>query len=102
METRGHMTKIRLDALLIKQALCGLDERREHMFEPLNKVPEVAHKKEDLDAIMEDACELCNDLLEYEYDKSAAWTRSTWSRAWTSWMALTRQLRARAKCGVPE
>ena len=79
METRGHMTKIRLDALLIKQALCGLDERMEHMFEPLNKVPEVAHKKEDLDAIMEDACELRNGPLE-----SAAWTRSTWSRAWTS------------------
>ena len=49
------------------------------MFELLNKVPEVAHKKEDLDAIMEDACELRNGPLE-----SAAWTRSTWSRAWTS------------------
>ncbi len=70
--------------LLITQAWSGLDGKMEHMFERLNKVPEVAHTKKDLDAIMEDACELCNGLLEYEYDKSAAWTRSTWSRAWTS------------------
>ena len=63
--------------LLITQAWSGLDGKMEHMFERLNKVPEVAHTKKDLDAIVEDACELCNGLLEYEYDKSAAWTRST-------------------------
>ena len=39
------------------------------MFERLNKVPEVAHTKEDLEAIMEDACELCTGLSEYEHGK---------------------------------
>ena len=55
--------------LLITQAWSGLDGKMEHMFERLNKVPEVAHTKEDLEAIMEDACELCTGLSEYEYGK---------------------------------
>ena len=33
--------------LLIGQALCGLDGRKEHMLALLNKVPEVAHMEEE-------------------------------------------------------
>ena len=41
---------------------CQLDGKMEHMSERLSKVPEVAHTKEDLGEIMEDACKLCTGL----------------------------------------
>jgi hypothetical protein len=65
-ETAGHLSKIRLDVLLIKQALNGLNNGMEHMLELLSKVPEVAEMKKDLDLTMEDARELAIHLLEHD------------------------------------
>jgi hypothetical protein len=68
-ETCGHLAKVRLDVLLIKQALCGLDGRMDLMVELLMKVPEVKHIKADLDSTLEDARELAIGLLDHESGK---------------------------------
>jgi hypothetical protein len=65
-ETAGHLTTIRLDMLLIKQALNGLDGDMEGMVEKLSKVPEVTAMRKDLKDTMEDARELAMGLLEHE------------------------------------
>jgi len=65
-ETAGSLKKIRLDVLLIKQALAGLDKDVEGMVELLGKVPEVAHMRKDLNDTMEDARELAIGLLDHE------------------------------------
>jgi len=66
VETAAHLTKVRLDVLLIKQALNGLDGKMEEMVELLAKVPEVAHMRKDLNDTMEDARELAIALLDHE------------------------------------
>jgi len=68
-ETAGHLKRIRLDMLLIKQALVGLDGQMEEMVDMLGKVPEVAHMRKDLNDTMEDARELAIGLLEHETGK---------------------------------
>ena len=60
------MKKICLGVLLIRRASRGLDGKMEHMVELLNKVPEVTHMREDQDATMKDARELCIGLSEHE------------------------------------
>jgi hypothetical protein len=65
-ETAEHLKKIRLDMLLIKQALCGLDGNMEEMVELLGKIPQVAPMRKDLNDTMEDARELVIGLLEHE------------------------------------
>jgi hypothetical protein len=65
--TAGHLKRIRLDMLLIKKALCGLDGKMEEMVELLAKVPEVEHMRKDLKATMEDAQELAIALLGHEH-----------------------------------
>jgi hypothetical protein len=67
--TAGHLKRIRLDMLLIKQALVGLDGKMEEMVETLAKVPEVAHMRKDLNETMADARELAIGLLTHEYGK---------------------------------
>jgi len=69
VETSAHMKKIRLDVLLIKKALCGIDGKMEEMVELINKVPEVEHMKKDLDATLVDAHELAMALLDHENGK---------------------------------
>jgi hypothetical protein len=64
--TAGHLKRIRLDMLLIKQALCGLDNKMEEMVDLLAKVPEVKHMREDLGATMEEARVLAGKLLTHE------------------------------------
>jgi hypothetical protein len=66
-ETAGHLKKIRLDMLLIKQALCGLDGKMGEMVELLAKVPEVAHMRKDLNETIGDARALAIGLLKHEY-----------------------------------
>jgi hypothetical protein len=68
-ETAGHLKVIRLDMLLIKQALNGLDGDMQGMVELLGKIPEVAHMRKDLNDTMEDARELAIGLLEHENGK---------------------------------
>jgi hypothetical protein len=68
-ETAGHLKRVRLDMLLIKQALCGLDGKMEDMVELLGKVPEVADMRKDLADTMEDARKLAIGLLEHDYGK---------------------------------
>jgi len=68
-ETAGHLKTIRLDMLLIKQALNGLDGDMPGMVELLGKIPEVAHMRKDLNDTMEDARELAIGLLEHENGK---------------------------------
>jgi len=68
-ETAGHLKLIRLDMLLIKQALCGLDDKMEEMLELLHKIPEVEHMRKDLNETMADARELAIGLLKHEYGK---------------------------------
>jgi len=68
-ETAGHLKRVRLDMLLIKQALNGLDGKMEEMVDMLGKVPEVAHMRKDLNDTMEDARELAIGLLEHENGK---------------------------------
>jgi hypothetical protein len=65
----ANLHKVRLDVLLIKKALCGLDGRMDLIIEILNKVPEVAHMKADLDKTLEDARELAIGLLDHEYGR---------------------------------
>jgi len=65
-ETAGNLKMIRLDVLLIKQALSGLDNGMGDMVELLGKVPEVAHMRKDLTDTMEDARELAIGLLDHE------------------------------------
>jgi hypothetical protein len=65
-ETAEHLKKIRLDMLLIKQALCGLDGNMEEMVELLGKIPQVAPMRKDLNETMEDARELVIGLLGHE------------------------------------
>jgi hypothetical protein len=66
VETAANLTKVRLDVLLIKQALNGLDGKMEEMVELLGKIPEVAHMRKDLNDTMEDARELAIALLDHE------------------------------------
>jgi hypothetical protein len=66
-ETAGHLKLIRLDMLLIKQALCGRDDKMEEMLELLAKIPEVKHMKVDLDDTMAGARNLAIGLLKHEY-----------------------------------
>jgi len=68
-DTSANLQKVRLDVLLIKKALCGLDGRMDLMIETLNKVPEVRHMKADLDKTLEDARELAIGLLDHEYGR---------------------------------
>jgi len=68
-ETIVTLKQIRLDVLLIKQALSGLDGDMAKMIALLNKVPEVAHMKKDLDSTLENAQELSIGLLEHEIGK---------------------------------
>jgi hypothetical protein len=63
VETCENLKKIRLDVMQIKQALCGLDGDGGKMIDLLNKVPEVAHMKADLNRTIEDGRELAMCLL---------------------------------------
>jgi len=65
-ETCDNLSKVRLDILLIKKALCGLDGQMEKITALLNRVPEVAHIKKDLADTLQDAHELTMALLEHE------------------------------------
>jgi len=69
VETAGHLVRVRLDVLLIKQALNGLDGKMEEMVELLGKIPEVAPMRKDLNDTMEDARELAIALLDHETGK---------------------------------
>jgi hypothetical protein len=69
LETSAHLKKIRLDVLLIKDAMCGIDGHMEKIIELLNKVPEVAHMKKDLDQTLKDARNLTFGLLFHCYGK---------------------------------
>jgi hypothetical protein len=65
-ETSGHLKKVRLDVLIIKQALCGLDGKMETIVSLMNQVvPEMAQLKQDLDVTMEDARQLTMALLDH-------------------------------------
>jgi hypothetical protein len=66
VETVGHLVRVRLDVLLIKQALNGLDNKMEEMVELLGKIPEVAPMRKDLNETIEDARELAIGLLDHE------------------------------------
>jgi len=66
-EVAADMQKVRLDLLLIQQALCGLDGDMGKITSQINKVPEVAHMKEDLRVTLEDAHELTMELLKHEH-----------------------------------
>jgi hypothetical protein len=66
-ETADSMKKMRLDILLIKQALCGLDGDMAKITAHINKVPEVSHMKTDLSGTLLDAQELSMALLRHEY-----------------------------------
>jgi hypothetical protein len=68
-ETAGHLKRIRLDMLLVKQALVGIDGKMEEMVEMLNSVEEVVHMRKDLHETMEDARKLSIGLLEHEYGR---------------------------------
>jgi hypothetical protein len=68
-ETISHLKKVRLDVLLIKDAMCGLDGDMHKIIELLHKVPEVAHMKKDLDATLEDSRKLTFQLLDHGYGK---------------------------------
>jgi hypothetical protein len=68
-ETIGHLKKVRLDVLLIKEAMCGLDGEMHKIIELLHKVPEVDHMKRDLDATLEDSRKLTVGLLDHGYGK---------------------------------
>jgi len=65
-ETAGHLKMIRLDMLIIKKALIGLDGKMEEMVGLLATVPEVAHMRKDLNETMADARELAIGLLKHE------------------------------------
>jgi hypothetical protein len=65
-EVCGSLGKVKLDILLIKKALCGLDGEMHKICELLNRVPEVAHIKQDLSQTLEDAHELTMELLRHE------------------------------------
>jgi hypothetical protein len=67
--TAGHLKNVRLDMLLIKKALCGLDGKMEEMVELLGKVPEVVHMRKDLTDTMEDARKLAIGILAHEYGR---------------------------------
>jgi hypothetical protein len=69
VETCGHIRKLRLDVLLIRQALNGLDGKMEDLVDLMNKVPEVAHMKKDLHDTLEDARELIQALMEHNSGK---------------------------------
>ncbi len=88
--------------LLITQAWSGLDGKMEHMFERLNKVPEVAHTKEDLEAIMEDAGELCTGLSEYQHGKLSGLDALSLVGGLDELDGFDEAVRARAKCGFPK
>jgi hypothetical protein len=68
-ETAACLKKVRLDVLLIKQSLNGLDGRYKDMVEKLMSVKEVEDMKKDLDTTMEDARELAMELLRHENGK---------------------------------
>jgi hypothetical protein len=68
-ETTAGLKKIRLDVMLIKQALCGLDGDMAKITNLLNKVPEVALMQKDLDSTLADAHELAVGLLKHETGK---------------------------------
>jgi hypothetical protein len=65
-ETASGLKKIRLDVMLIKQALCGLDGEMHKITDLLNKVPEVAAMQKDLNDTLKDAHELSVALLEHK------------------------------------
>jgi len=65
-EVAGSLSKVRLDILLIKKALVGLDGNMEKITGLINRVPEVAHIKKDLELTLQDAHELTMALLEHE------------------------------------
>jgi hypothetical protein len=63
VETASGLRKIRLDVLLIKQALCGLDMEMHKITDLLNKVPEVAAMQKDLNDTLGAAHKLSIELL---------------------------------------
>jgi len=63
VETASGLKKIRLDVLLIKQALCGLDMEMHKITDLLNKVPEVAAMQKDLNDTLGAAHKLSIELL---------------------------------------
>jgi hypothetical protein len=69
VETAAGLKKIRLDVLLIKQALCGLDGEMDKITELLNKVPEVAAMQKDLNDTLGDAHELAIALFDHKNGK---------------------------------
>jgi hypothetical protein len=68
-ETAAGLKKIRLDVILIKMALCGLDGDMAKITTILNKVPEVKCMQEDLDKTLLDAHELAIALLDHKNGK---------------------------------
>jgi len=69
VETAAGLKKIRLDVMLIKQALCGLDGEMDKITDLLNKVPEVAAMQKDLNDTLGDAHELAIALFDHKNGK---------------------------------
>jgi hypothetical protein len=69
VETAAGLKKIRLDVMLIKMALCGLDDSMDKVTDLLNKVPEVAAMQKDLNDTLGDAHELSIALLDHKNGK---------------------------------
>jgi len=65
-ETAAGLKKIRLDVVLIKMALCGLDGEMEKITDLLNKVPEVAAMQKDLNDTLANAHSLSVKLLDHK------------------------------------
>jgi hypothetical protein len=65
IETADQLRKVRLDVLIIKDAMCGLDGEMEKIIHLLNKVPEVALMKKDLDETLQNAHQLAIELLDH-------------------------------------
>jgi len=64
-ETIANLKKVRLDVMIIKEAMCGLDGEMHKIIELLQKVPEVDHMRKDLDATLEDSRKLAVALLDH-------------------------------------
>jgi hypothetical protein len=67
VETAANLKKIRLDVLIMKQALCGQDGEMDKITDLLAKVPEFAYIKKDLNTTLHDAHELAIGLLKHDY-----------------------------------
>lgn len=67
LETCEQLRKVRLDVMLVKRAMCGLDGKMELLEEMFDAVPEYKSLKKDLDGTMEGARELTKAVLEHDF-----------------------------------